>query len=53
MSPSSQWAHLLELDAIGANACCEVADKNDKKTSADSHTVEPSSGKLIKRSQAQ
>ena len=43
---------LLELDAIGANACCEVADKNDKKT-LQTHIVEPSSGKLIKRSQPQ
>ena len=29
---------LLELDAIGANACCDVADKNDKKDIADSHS---------------
>jgi NTP pyrophosphatase (non-canonical NTP hydrolase) len=42
---------LLEMDSLGAIACREVANKNDKKT-LQTHTVEPSSGKLIKRSQA-
>ena len=43
---------LLEMDSLGAIACVEVANKNDKKT-LQTHMVEPSSGKLIKRSQAQ
>ena len=43
---------LLELDAIGANACHEVANKNDKKTLR-THMVEPSSGKLLRRTSAQ
>ena len=42
---------LLEMDSLGAIACREVANKNDKKT-LQTHMVEPSSGKLIKRSQA-
>jgi NTP pyrophosphatase (non-canonical NTP hydrolase) len=42
---------LLEMDSLGAIACREVANKNDKKT-LHTHMVEPSSGKLIKRSQA-
>lgn len=41
---------LLELDAIGANACQIVANKNDKKT-LQTHMVEPSSGKLIRKAQ--
>ena len=43
---------LLEMDSLGANACQGVANKNDKKT-LQTHMVEPSSCKLIKRSQAQ
>ena len=42
---------LLEMDSLGASACREVANKNDKKT-LHTHIVETSSGKLIKRSQA-
>ena len=42
---------LLEMDSLGAIACREVANKNDKKT-LQTHMVEPSSSKLIKRSQA-
>ena len=43
---------LIELNALGATACRKVADKNDKKT-LQTHTVEPSSGKLIRRAQPQ
>ena len=43
---------LLELDSIGAIACHEVANKNDKKT-LQTHMVEPSSGKLLRRTPAQ
>ena len=43
---------LMELNALGASACREVADKNDKKT-LQTHMVEPSSGKLVRRTQAQ
>ena len=43
---------LLELDATGAKACRTVANKNDKKT-LQTHMVEPSSGKLVRRAQAQ
>ena len=43
---------LLELDITGANACHSVADKNDNKT-LQTHTVEPSSGKLVRRNQPQ
>ena len=39
---------LLELDAVGADACHAVANKNDNKT-LQTHMVEPSSGKLIRR----
>lgn len=42
---------LLEMDALGALACHGVADKNDKKT-LHTHMVEPSSGKLVRRTQA-
>ena len=41
---------LLELDARGAAAAIEVANKNDNKTSQ-THFVEAASGKLVKRSQ--
>ena len=43
---------LLEMDSIGANACHDVAIKNDKKT-LQTHMVEPSSGKLVRRNSAQ
>ncbi len=43
---------LLELEALGTAACRQVANKNDKKT-LQTHIVEPSSGKLIKRSRIQ
>lgn len=43
---------LLELDFTGANACHSVAGKNDKKT-LHTHMVEPSSGKLVRRTQSQ
>ena len=43
---------LMELNALGASACRKVADKNDKKT-LQTHMVEPSSGKLVRRAQAQ
>ena len=43
---------LLELNSLGANACHEVANKNDNKTLR-THTVEPSSGKLVRRTQPQ
>ena len=43
---------LLELDLTGANACHSVADKNDRKT-LHTHMVEPSSGKLVRRTQSQ
>ena len=43
---------LLEMDYIGANACHGVATKNDKKT-LQTHMVEPSSGKLVRRTPAQ
>ena len=43
---------LLELDSTGANACHSVADKNDRKT-LHTHMVEPSSGKLVRRTQSQ
>ena len=42
---------LLEMDALGASACRDVANKNDKKT-LHTHMVEPSSGKLVRRTQA-
>ena len=42
---------LLELDSLGADACRQVADKNDKKT-LKTHMVEASSGKLIKKTRA-
>lgn len=42
---------LLEMDALGASACHDVANKNDKKT-LHTHMVEPSSGKLVRRAQA-
>ena len=41
---------LLELDALGAAAAHQVANKNDNKT-RQTHIVEASSGKLINRSQ--
>ena len=41
---------LMELNSLGASACRKVADKNDKKT-LHTHTVEPSSGKLVRRTQ--
>ena len=41
---------LLELDTLGAAASHQVANKNDNKT-RQTHFVEASSGKLIKRSQ--
>ena len=41
---------LLEMDALGAHACHHVANKNDKKTMR-THMVEPSSGKLVRRTQ--
>lgn len=43
---------LMELNSLGALACRKVADKNDKKT-LHTHMVEPSSGKLVRRTQAQ
>lgn len=42
---------LLEMDALGASACHDVANKNDKKT-LHTHMVEPSSGKLVRRTRA-
>ena len=39
---------LLELDSIGAKACGTVAAKNDGKTH-DTHMVEATSGKLVKK----
>ena len=39
---------LLELDTVGLRACNEVAIKNDRKT-LQTHMVEPSSGKLVKK----
>ena len=41
---------LLEMDALGAAAALEVANKNDNKT-RQTHFVEASSGKIVKRSQ--
>ena len=41
---------LLEMDALGADACNDVANKNDNKT-LHTHMVEPSSGKLVRRTQ--
>ncbi len=41
---------LLEMDSLGAIACQDVANKNDKKT-LETHMVEPSSGKLVRRAQ--
>ena len=41
---------LLEMDATGADACRNVANKNDKKTLY-THMVKPSSGKLVRRTQ--
>ena len=38
---------LLEMNTLGATACRDVADKNDKKT-LQTHMVEPSSGKLVR-----
>ena len=43
---------LLELDAVGASACHDVANKNDNKT-LQTHMLEPSSGKLVRRTPAQ
>ena len=43
---------LLELNSLGVIACHEVANKNDKKTLR-THMVEPSSGKLVRRTQPQ
>ena len=43
---------LLEMDTVGTNACLDVANKNDKKT-LQTHTVEPSSGKLVRKAQPQ
>ena len=43
---------LLELDSIGAKACGTVAAKNDGKTH-NTHIVEASSGKLVKKVSAQ
>ena len=43
---------LLELDALGAGACRNVANKNDNKT-LHTHRVEPSSGKLVRRTHPQ
>ena len=43
---------LMELNSLGTSACRKVADKNDKKT-LQTHMVEPSSGKLVRRAQAQ
>ena len=43
---------LLELDSIGAKACGTVANKNDGKTH-DTHMVEATSGKLVKKVSAQ
>ena len=43
---------LLEMDANGADACRNVANKNDKKT-LHTHMVEPSSGKLVSGTQPQ
>ena len=42
---------LLEMDALGASACRDVANKNDKKT-LHTHMFEPSSGKLVRRTRA-
>ena len=42
---------LLEMNALGASACHDVANKNDNKTLR-THIVEPSSGKLVRRTQA-
>lgn len=42
---------LLEMDALGASACRDVANKNDKKT-LHTHMFEPASGKLVRRTQA-
>ncbi len=41
---------LLELDSLGADACLQVSDKNDKKT-LNTHMLEVSSGKLVKKTQ--
>ncbi len=41
---------LLEMDALGAAAAIEVANKNDNKT-RETYFVEASSGKVVKRSQ--
>ena len=41
---------LLEMASLGADACHDVANKNDNKT-LDTHMVEPSSGKLVRRTQ--
>ena len=41
---------LLELNSLGAIACHEVANKNDKKNLR-THMLEPSSGKLVRRTQ--
>ena len=41
---------LMELNSLGASACRKVANKNDKKT-LQTHMVEPSSGKLVRRAQ--
>ena len=43
---------LLEMDALGVQACNDVANKNDNKT-LHTHRVEPSSGKLVRRIQPQ
>ena len=43
---------LMELSSLGVSACRKIADKNDNKTLR-THMVEPSSGKLVRRTQTQ
>ena len=43
---------LLELDALGIAASRQVANKNDKKT-LQTHFIEETSGKLVRRTQPQ
>lgn len=43
---------LLELDALGIAASCHVANKNDKKT-LQTHFIEETSGKLVRKTQPQ
>ena len=43
---------LLELDALGVSASRQVANKNDKKT-LQTHFIEETSGKLVRRTQPQ